>query len=70
MRAYLICSFGGFYSAEENATIVLTKHFDLLCNDDCLAGGRAIITILGGWQVLLADVPLCLTIQLSIPTTC
>ena len=31
MRAYLICSFGGFYSAEENATIVLTKHFDLLC---------------------------------------
>ena len=38
----------GFYSVEENPTIVLTKHFDLLCNDDCLAGDRAIITVLGG----------------------
>lgn len=47
----------GFYSAEENATIVLTKHFELLYNDDCHAGGRAIITILGDWQVPLANVP-------------
>ena len=39
----------GFYSAKENITIVLTKHFDLLYNDDCLAGGRAIITVLGDW---------------------
>ena len=38
----------GFYSVEENPTIVLTKHFDLLCNDDCLVGDRAIITVLGG----------------------
>lgn len=47
----------GFYNAEENATIVLTKHFELLYNDDCHAGGRAIITILSDWQVSLADVP-------------
>ena len=39
----------GFYSVEENAIVVLTKHFDFLYNDDCLAGGRAIITVLGGW---------------------
>ena len=38
---------GDFYSTEENATVVLTKPFDLLCNDDCLVGGRVIITILG-----------------------
>ena len=47
----------GFYNAEENATIVLTKHFDLLYNDDCLVGGRAIITVLGGWNVLSIDMP-------------
>ena len=47
----------GFYSAEEDATVVLTKHFDLLCNDDCLPSGRAIITVLDGWQVPLVDVP-------------
>ena len=44
-----------FYSAQEKATVVLTKHFDLLCNDDYFASGRAIITTLGGWQVLLED---------------
>ena len=38
----------GFYSVEENANVVLTKHFDLPCNNDCLVGGRAIITVLGG----------------------
>ena len=37
-----------FYSAEENATIVLTKHFDFLCNDKCFACSEAIITINGG----------------------
>ena len=37
---------GGFYSVEENAIVVLTKHFDLLYNDDCLVSGKAIITIL------------------------
>ena len=47
----------GFYSAKENATVVLTKHFDFLCNDDCLVGGRTIITVLSGWQVPSADVP-------------
>ena len=31
------------------ATIVLTKYFDYLCNDDCLVSGRTIITTLGGW---------------------
>ena len=36
----------GFYSVEENVIVVLTKHFYLLCNDDCLVNGRAIITIL------------------------
>ena len=35
----------GFDSAEEKATVVLTKYFDLLCNDDYLAGGRAKIII-------------------------
>ena len=33
----------GFYNVHEKTTVVLTKHFDLHCNDDCLAGGRAII---------------------------
>ena len=33
---------------EKNATVVLTKHFDLLYNNDCLAGGKAIIIVLGG----------------------
>lgn len=47
----------GFYSAEDNVTIVLTKHFDLLYNNDCLAGSKANITVLGSWQVLSADVP-------------
>lgn len=37
----------GFYNAEKNAIVVLTKHFDLICNDDCLASGRVIITVLG-----------------------
>lgn len=37
-----------FYSVEENATIVLTKHFDFLCNDKCFAGSEAIITVNGG----------------------
>ena len=41
----------GFHSAQEKTTIVLTKHFDFLCNDDYPASGRAIITALGGWQV-------------------
>lgn len=39
----------GFYNVENNATIVLTKHFDLICNDDYLASGRVIITVLGVW---------------------
>ena len=47
----------GFYSAEESATIVLTKYFDFLYNYDCLASDWAIITILGGWQVPSVDVP-------------
>lgn len=38
----------GFYSAEENATIVLTKHFDFLYNDKCFAGSEATITVNGG----------------------
>ena len=33
-----LCFLKGFYSAEESATIVLTKHFDFLCNDDFLVG--------------------------------
>ena len=37
----------GFYSVKENVTVVLIKHFDLLCNDDCLVGGGTIITIMG-----------------------
>ena len=41
----------GFYSAHEKAAIVLSKHFDLFCNDDYPTGGRAIITALGDWQV-------------------
>ena len=39
---------GGFYSAQEKATIVLSKHFDLLCNDGCSASCKAIITVLNG----------------------
>lgn len=39
----------GFYSVEGDATIVLTKHFNLLCNDDCLPSGRAIIIVLDDW---------------------
>ena len=46
MCTYLVCVSGRFYSVEENVIVVLTKHFDLLSNDDCLAGGRAIITVL------------------------
>ena len=45
----LFVPYEGFYSVEENVTVVLTKHFDLLCNNDCLAGGKTIITTLGGW---------------------
>ena len=60
----------GFYSVEENVIVVLTKHFYLLCNDDCLVNGRAIITILDDWQVLSADMPRCLTAQLPVPSTC
>ena len=37
----------GFYSAKDNAIIVLTKHLHLLCNDDCLIGGRTVIIVLG-----------------------
>lgn len=48
-----LCFFEGFHSAEESATIVQTKHFDFLYNDGCHIGGRAIIKVLGGWQVLL-----------------
>lgn len=47
----------GFYSVEEDETVVLTKHFNLLYNDDCLPGGRAIITVLDDWQVSSANVP-------------
>ena len=45
----------GFYSGHEKAAIVLSKHFDLICNDDYLVGGRTIITTLGGWQVPSED---------------
>ena len=45
----------GFYSAQEKATLVLTKHFDLFCNDDYLAGDRAIITTLGSSLVPSED---------------
>ena len=37
-----------FYSVEENVIIVLTKHFDILCNNDCIVGDRAIIIALSG----------------------
>ena len=37
----------GFYSAKENVTVLLIKHFDLLYNDDCLVGGGTIITVMG-----------------------
>ena len=37
----------GFYSDEESVTVVLTKHFDFLCNDDCFVGSGVIITFLG-----------------------
>ena len=39
----------GFYSAEESITVVLTKPFDFLYNDDCFAGDWVIIILLGGW---------------------
>lgn len=32
--------------------MVLSRHFDFLCNDGCHAGDRALIAVLGGWQVL------------------
>ena len=70
MCTYLVCVLGRFYSVEENVIVVLTKHFDLLCNDDCLAGGRTIITVLDDWQVLLDDVSWCLTMQSPVPSTC
>lgn len=38
-----------FYSTKEKATVVLSGHFDFLCNDDCHVVGRAIITVLGDW---------------------
>ena len=37
-----------FYSAKENVIVVLTNHFNFICNDDYLAIGRTIITVLGG----------------------
>ena len=46
MCTYFVCVSGRFYSVEENVIVVLTKHFDLLCNDNCLVGGRTIITVL------------------------
>lgn len=42
----------GFYSAQEKATLVLTKHFDILWNNDCPVGDRTIIIALGDWQML------------------
>ena len=50
-----LCFQKGFYSAQEKVTIVLTKHFDYLCNDDCLVGGRTTITTLGDLQVPSED---------------
>ena len=39
MHTYLVCaSLEGFYNAKESVTVVLTRHFDSRCNDDCLAG--------------------------------
>ena len=52
-----LCFMKGFYSAKESATVVLTKYFDFLCNDDCLANDWVIITILGGWKVPSVDAP-------------
>ena len=59
----------GFYNAKESITVVLTKHFDLLYNDDCFAGGKTIFIVLGDWQVLSTDMLWCLTMQPSIPST-
>ena len=46
----------GFYNAKESITVVLTKHFDLLYNDDCFASGKTNFIVLGDWQVLSTDV--------------
>ena len=48
MRVPGLCFKMAFYSAQEKATAVLTMHFDILCNDGCPTGGKAIITVLGG----------------------
>ena len=52
-----LCFRRTFYSAQEKATVVLSRHFDLFCNDGYHGGDRALITILGGWQVPLKVVP-------------
>lgn len=50
MRAYLGCALlEGFYNAEKSVTVVLTRHFNFLYNDDCFVDGWTIITILDGW---------------------
>ena len=57
MYTYLMCaSLEGFYNVKESVIVVLTRHFDSYCNDDCLTGGWVIITVLGVWQVSSADV--------------
>ena len=43
-----LCIRRAFYSVQEKATIVLTKHFDFLYNDGCLGGDKTIITVLSG----------------------
>ena len=37
-----------FYSTQEKATVMLSRHFDFLYNDDCHIGDKTIITVLGG----------------------
>ena len=50
-RVPKLCFMSAFYSAKEKTAIVLNRHFDLLYNDGCPIGGKAIIRVLGGWQV-------------------
>ena len=41
----MLCFRRAFYSAQEEVTVVLSKHFDLYYNDGFPVGGRAIITV-------------------------
>ena len=48
VRILRLCFRKAFYSAQEKAIAMLTKHFDVLYNDGCPAGGTTFITVLGG----------------------